>query len=153
MANPMDTALICTRVMRTNEISPTSLLDENVELNHNMNCSHLNIQILRIITPNNGSNTSTMKYQQGRFSQNITLIRIIMCRHEDNVYYIMINHEHNRRLFHRYLSSHWGPRDPSGVQSSLYVCLSVSLSLCPVFRIDFWRSFLWPIIARSAPLC
>ena len=26
-----------------------------------------------------------------------------MCRNEENIYYIMINYKHNRRLFHRYL--------------------------------------------------
>ena len=39
-----------------------------------------------------------------------------------------------------HLSPDWGPKDPSGVQSSLYFRVSVYLSLCPVFRVAFWRS-------------
>ena len=35
-----------------------------------------------------------------------------------------------------YLSQHWGPEDPSGVQSSVYV-RSIFLVLC----VGFWRSF------------
>ena len=101
MENPVDTGLIGTRVMRTNAISLTSLLDETVELYHNINCSHPNLQILRIITPKNGSNTATMKYKRGGFPPNINSIRIIMCRQEENICCIMINHEHNSRLFHR----------------------------------------------------
>ena len=44
-----------------------------------------------------------------------------------------------RKYQQKYLSPHWGPKDPSGVQSSLYVCqslcayfcLSVSMYGCP----------------------
>ena len=99
----MDTGLIGTRVMEMNSISLTILLDETVELHHNINPYHLSLQFFRIITPKNGSNTATMKYQRGRFSQNITFIHIIMCRHGENISYIVINHNHNRSLFHRYL--------------------------------------------------
>ena len=38
------------------------------------------------------------------------------------------------------LSLHWGPKDPSGFQSSLYVCPYVSLSLYPVDDVAFWKS-------------
>ena len=56
------------------------------------------------------------------------------------------------------LSLYWCPKYPSGVQSKLYVhisvCLSlrlsISLSLSPFVHIDFWRFFAWPIIAHSA---
>ena len=51
----------------------------------------------------NGRDTDTMKYQQGGFSLNITFICMIMCRHEENICYAMINHDHNKRLFHKYL--------------------------------------------------
>ena len=89
--------------MRTNAISLTSLLYETVELHHNINRTHPNIRILQIITPKNGINTATMKYQRGGFPPNITFIRIIMCRYEKSLCFIMINHEHNKRLFHKYL--------------------------------------------------
>ena len=46
MENPVYTGLIGTRSMKTNAISLTTLLDENVELYHNINRSHLNIQFL-----------------------------------------------------------------------------------------------------------
>ena len=82
METPVDTGLVGTRFMRPNVISLVSLLGESVELHHNINSSHLNLQILRIITPNNGSNTDTMKYQLGGFSHHITFICILMCRHE-----------------------------------------------------------------------
>ena len=38
------------------------------------------------------------------------------------------------------LSAHWDPKDPNGIQSSLYVCLYVSLSIRLVFRVAFFRS-------------
>ena len=58
----VDTSLIGTRFMRTNAISPASLLDESVALHQNINRSHLNLQILRIVTPKNGCNTANTKY-------------------------------------------------------------------------------------------
>ena len=63
MENPVDTILIGTRVMRTNSISLTGILDETVELHHNIDSSHLDLQFFIIVTPNNGSNTVTTKYQ------------------------------------------------------------------------------------------
>ena len=53
MEVPVDTGLIGKIVTRTNSISPTSLLDETVELHHNNNHSHLNFQIFQIIAPKN----------------------------------------------------------------------------------------------------
>ena len=73
METPVSTDLIGTRFMRRNVILITILLDETFELHHNINRSHLNLQILRITTPNNGSNTATIKYQQGGFFQSIPL--------------------------------------------------------------------------------
>jgi hypothetical protein len=87
--------------MRTSPIMIDDLLDENVEFKHNINCTHLKLQSLRIITPKAGSNTANTKYQRGGMSQKITFICIILCRNEDKLCYIMINHEHNKRLFHR----------------------------------------------------
>ena len=101
METPIDLGLIGTRVMRTNPITIEDLLDENVEFKHNINRTHLKLQILRIITPKAGSNTATTKYQRGGMSQKISFVRIILCRNEDKLCYIMINHEHNKRLFHR----------------------------------------------------
>ena len=65
MENNVDTGFIGTIVIRTNAISLIILLDETDERHHNINLSHLNIQFLRIITPNNGSNTATIKYCAG----------------------------------------------------------------------------------------
>ena len=106
METPVDTGLIGTRVMRMNEISLAGLLNESVELHQNINRFHLNLQILIIITPKNGSNITTMKYQRRGSHQKINFIHIIMCRHEENLCYIMINHEHNRRLFPRDILLH-----------------------------------------------
>ena len=72
MENHVYTGLIGTRSMKTNAISLTTLLDENVELYHNINRSHLNIQFLTI-NPNNGSNTATMKYQRGGLSKRLLI--------------------------------------------------------------------------------
>ena len=44
-----------------------------------------------------------MKYQRGISLQKINIIPIIVCRHEENIFCIIINHEDNRRLFNRYL--------------------------------------------------
>ena len=103
MENPVDTGIIGTRVIRKNAISLASLLNESVELHHSINRSHLNLQNFQIITPKNGSNTSTMRYQLGRPPQKINFFRIIICRYEKSLCYIMINNDHNRSLFHRYL--------------------------------------------------
>ena len=43
---PVDNGLIGTRVTSTNALSLASLLDESVELHHNINSSHLNLQML-----------------------------------------------------------------------------------------------------------
>ena len=59
---------------------------------------------------------------------------------------------------HNSFSPHWGPSEPIGVQLSLYVSLNLrtslylsgSLYLCPVVYVHFWRSFVRPVIARSA---
>ena len=87
--------------MSKNTISLTSLLDETVELRHSINCSHLSLQNFQIITPNNGRNAATMKYQQEGFSQKVTFILINMCRHEENICCVIINNDHNRMLFYR----------------------------------------------------
>ena len=36
-----------------------------------------------------------------RYSQKISFIRIYLCRHENKLYYIIINNENNRQLFHK----------------------------------------------------
>ena len=43
-------------------------------------------------------------------------------------------------------SPHWGPEDPSGVQSSLYVRVPV----CTVVHVDFWKTLTEPVIERIA---
>ena len=49
------------------------------------------------------------------------------------------------------LSPHWGPPDPSGVQSRFYVCISLRLSLCQVFPHHFLAIIkAWPVISLSA---
>ena len=52
------------------------------------------------------------------------------------------------------LSPHWGTKELIGVQLSLYVRLSISLSvplyLCPVVCIAFWQSFVRPVNVCSA---
>ena len=88
METSVNTGLIGTRVIRMSAISPTSILDGTVELHHRINCSHPKFQSLQMITQNNDSNNTTMKYQKGGYSQNITFFYIIMYRHEDfYIYY------------------------------------------------------------------
>ena len=78
METSVDTGLIGTIVTRNKKIPLASLLYESVELHPNINSSNLTIKTLRIINPKNDSNTATMKYQQGEFTQRITFISIIM---------------------------------------------------------------------------
>ena len=40
-----------------------------------------------------------------------------------------------------YLSPHWGPNNPSGVQLNIYVCLYVPMVTCATF----WISYAWPV--------
>ena len=40
--------------------------------------------------------------------------------------------------------------DPSGVQLSLNVCMSICIFICWVIRIYFWRKFVRTVILRSA---
>ena len=52
------------------------------------------------------------------------------------------------------LYSHWGPKDPGEVQSSLYVRPTIPLSLCLLGLLHrFWQTFERPIIVNSACGC
>ena len=98
---PYDVTLVGKRVTMTTAISLQDLLNENVELNFRMNRCHLLVQILRIITPKAGNNIANTRYQRGNFQQKITFIRILLCRHENELCYIMMTNESNKRIFHR----------------------------------------------------
>jgi hypothetical protein len=58
--SPIDQNLINTRVMWTKEIKVKDLLNENVEMEMILNKTHVNLQILRIITPQAGNTGNAM---------------------------------------------------------------------------------------------
>ena len=101
---PVDRSLLGELVMKTQEIYVRDLLDEDVEMEMNLNKSHLNLQIMRIITPQSGNtgNQAMTRYQHRLNSQQrITFIRIILCRNEKQLCYVMMTSEMNKRLYHR----------------------------------------------------
>ena len=54
----IDRSLIGELVMNTQEIYVKDLLNEDIEIEMNLNRSHLNLQILSIITPQSGNTRS-----------------------------------------------------------------------------------------------
>lgn len=101
---PVDRALLGDLVMSTHEVKVRDLLNEDIEMEVNLNRTHLNLQILRIITPQSGNagNQAMTRYQHRINSQQkITFIRIILCRNDSNLCYIMMTNDMNKRLFHR----------------------------------------------------
>eukprot|EP00559_Dactyliosolen_fragilissimus_P002615 CAMPEP_0184868778 /NCGR_PEP_ID=MMETSP0580-20130426/31751_1 /TAXON_ID=1118495 /ORGANISM="Dactyliosolen fragilissimus" /LENGTH=333 /DNA_ID=CAMNT_0027369885 /DNA_START=200 /DNA_END=1198 /DNA_ORIENTATION=- len=88
--------------MNTEEISVQDLMNENVETEMMLDDKHIVVQILRIITPQEGKNGNAMtRYQRSNNTKKITFSRILLCRNNRSLCYIMISNEKNRRLFHR----------------------------------------------------
>lgn len=146
--SPIDQNLINTRVMRTEEIRVKDLLNENVEMEMSLNKTHVNLQILRIITPQAGNTGNAMtRYQRGNQQQRINFIRIILCRNNNELCYIMMTSDTNKRLFHRDLML----RDNGTITIGSYIRL---LAPHPIERnmqgIPLIKSF-FPIIAMEPP--
>ena len=103
--NPVDINLIGDRCMRTEEIQLQDLLNENIDREKNLRKTHLLVQILRIITPQAGNMGNAMtRYQRSQNQQQITFSRILLCRNESKLCYIMMTTDGNRRIFHRDLT-------------------------------------------------
>ena len=98
----IDKNLIGTRVMKTNEIKLNSLLNENIESIIDLEDTHLDVQILRIITPNDGkSGNAITRYQRNNQQKQLPYTRTLLCRTGPSLVYIMMSHDMNRRLYHR----------------------------------------------------
>ena len=85
--------------MNTTAINLQDLYDPDIESRVNINRSHITIQVIRNITPRNGSNSASTRYYQRNVQQQLTFTRIYMCRHKDELCYLMINREQNKRIF------------------------------------------------------
>ena len=68
--NPIDHSLIGKYAFNTREVKLQDLLHEDAELNLNLSRMHLTVQILRIITPQNGrTGNAYTRYQRGNQQQ------------------------------------------------------------------------------------
>lgn len=101
---PVNLNLIGSETMNTEKISVEDLMNENIETEMMLDDKHIMVQILRIITQQEGKNGNAMtRYQRSNNTKKITFSRILLCRNRRSLCYIMITHEKNRRLFHRNL--------------------------------------------------
>lgn len=99
---PIDQSLIGKYVFNTREIKIQQLLNEEVESELNLGRMHLTIQLLRIITPQQGNTGNAFtRYQRGNAQQKINFIRIFLCRSHGRLCYIMMTNDMNKRIFHR----------------------------------------------------
>ena len=99
---PVDRNLLGTRAMRTNEIKLTQLMNENIENEVNLGKTHMVVEILRIITPQTGNTGNAVtRFQRRQIEQRIMYVRILLCRNDSKLCYIMMNNESNKRIFHR----------------------------------------------------
>ena len=68
----------------------------------NLSQMHLNVQILRIITPQQGNiGNAYMRYQRGNQQQKISFIRILLCQTLGILCYVMMTSDMNKRIFHQ----------------------------------------------------
>ena len=100
----VDLSLVNQRVMAiTTNITLSELLQENLDLTVNMNKRHMDIQILRIITPQPNQNALT-RYQRTNQTHQVRFNRFILCRifrEHSILVYVMMSSDVNGRLFHR----------------------------------------------------
>ena len=67
---PADSILTNMIVASMDDVTVTMLLDENLNANVNMNQTHIDLQILRVITPQANQNTVT-RHQKGNQQQQV----------------------------------------------------------------------------------
>ena len=104
--------------MRTEEIQIQHLLNENIDQQKNLRKSHLLVQILRIITLQAGNSGNAMKrYQRIQNQQQITFVRILLCRNGSKLWYIMMKNNCIRRIFNLDLAL----RDNSMIEIESYL--------------------------------
>ena len=76
-------------------------INETIEDEINLNCAHLLVQVLRIITPQTGNSGNALsRYQKKPIEQKINCTKIYLCRNDEKLCYVMMNHELNKRIFH-----------------------------------------------------
>ena len=86
--------------MRTNEIKLGELMNENIETDVNLGKTHIVVEILRIITPQTGNlGNAVTRFQRRAVEQRINYVRILLCRNDSKLCYIMMNSESNKRIF------------------------------------------------------
>ena len=99
---PVDKTLQGTRIMNTTAIKINILMQEDVESRVDLDEKHIDVQILRIITPQDGKTGNAMtRYQRGNQQKTLTFTRILLCRSGTLLVYLMMSNDMNRRLFHR----------------------------------------------------
>lgn len=62
---PADSSLTNMIFMRTIKVTVTLLLDENIDINVNMNQTHIGLKCIRVVTPQPNQNTAN-HYQRGK---------------------------------------------------------------------------------------
>ena len=88
--------------MKIEEIKIDALMNENIESSVGLDERHIKVQILRIITPNDGKTGNAMvRYQRGLQQKPMTYIRTLLCRSGSTLCFIMISNDMNKRLYHR----------------------------------------------------
>ena len=75
---PIDSTLVNRRVMRTTTITLAELLQENLDLTVNMNKRHVDVQIMRVITPQANQNAVT-RYTRSNQQNEARFNRFILC--------------------------------------------------------------------------
>ena len=99
---PVDKTSQGTRIMNTTAIKINTLMQEDVESRVDLDEKHIDVQILRIITPQDGKTGNAMtRYQRGNQQKTLTFTRILLCRSGTLLVYLMMSNDMNRRLFHR----------------------------------------------------
>ena len=107
MLVPIDVFLINDHVMTFDNISINELSDPEIELKINMNKKHIDIQILRIITPHANTQSSFKSMCKKTYTETkLQYKRLLLCRfcHENSqLVYITISNENNTNFFQRNL--------------------------------------------------
>ena len=104
-------------------------MNENIEEEINLNLTHISIQTLRFISPQTGNlGNNLTRCQKRHIEQRINCTMIYLCRNEEKLFHVLINHKWNKRIFHRDLLL----RDNRKVTCGTYLCL---LAPYPVERL------------------
>ena len=107
MFNLIDVFLVNDHVMTFDNITINQLSDPDIEFKTNMNKKHIDIQILRIITPNANTQSSFKSmWNKTNNETNLKYKRLLICRvcHENSqLVYITISNGNHTNFFQRNL--------------------------------------------------